>query len=214
MSLQEVTSLREKMRYKGIELQKFVKEQQAAVRAEREAERAMRQRELELHLQIEQTKREVAQNRQQDGSAIAPVKSPLPKLPKFDEGKDDMDAFLECFERFAQCQDWLEKGWAVSVSSLLTGKGLQVYAMLPAAEANEYSKLKAALLRCYDLNKEGYNRRKFRELKPDGGETASQFVSTLQNYFAHWVEMAKVKETYQGLKDMMLREQFLNVCHE
>ena len=54
-------------------------------------------------------------------------KSLRPKLPKFEEHKDDMDAYIQRFERFARSQRWIEDTWAVSLSSLLTGKGLEVY---------------------------------------------------------------------------------------
>ena len=49
------------------------------------------------------------------------VKGLHPKLPIFDENKDDMDAFLKRFERFAVSQSWPEEQWAVSLTPLLTG---------------------------------------------------------------------------------------------
>ena len=36
------------------------------------------------------------------------VKGLHPKLPKFDENKDDMDAFLKRFERLTVSQSWPE----------------------------------------------------------------------------------------------------------
>ena len=41
-----------------------------------------------------------------------------PKLPPFEEGKDDMDAYLHRFERFAKNLGWPQKDWAVRLSSL------------------------------------------------------------------------------------------------
>ena len=183
--------------------------------ARAEAEREARRLELELQLQIEQVRQNGADGnqRQERIGAPAQVKAPLPKLPKFDESKDHMDAFIERFERFATCQEWPREGWAISISSLFTGKGLQAYAALSDMEAAEYDRLKATLLKCYDLNEEGY-RRKFRETKPGTVETASQFLAKLQNFFGRWTEMAKVEKTYEGLRDMMLKEQFLSVCQE
>ena len=55
--------------------------------------------------------------------------SPRPKLPKFEEGKDDMDVYIELFERVASSQGWDQATWAISLSSLLTGKGLEVYTL-------------------------------------------------------------------------------------
>ena len=58
-------------------------------------------------------------------------KSLRPKLPKFEIQKDDTDAYIERFERFARSQGWREDTWAVSLSSLLTGKRLEVYTSMP-----------------------------------------------------------------------------------
>lgn len=66
-------------------------------------------------------------------------KSLRPKLLKFEESKDDMDAYIERFERFAKSQKRDESTWAVSLSSLLTGKGLKVYTSMPTEEANDYT---------------------------------------------------------------------------
>lgn len=216
MNLQELTDLGVKLGYEGSALQQFVREQQEAERKEREAkreserqEREDRQKELEIQLQIEQAKTE-------NGGAVGHsihMKSPLPKLPKFEEGKDDMDSFLERFERFANCQVWPKESWAISLSPLLAGKGLQVYATLSVKAANDYDQLKIALLKRYELNEEGF-RRRFKESRPEAGETVSQFVSKLQIYFTRWVEMAEVEKDYGGLKDLMLRDQFLSMCHE
>ena len=53
-----------------------------------------------------------------------------PKRSKIDEEKDDIDALLQRFERFATIQRWPYATWSTSVSTLLTGKGLDVYASL------------------------------------------------------------------------------------
>ena len=136
-----------------------------------------------------------------------------PKLPKFDENKDDMDAFLERFERFAESQLWPEAQWAVSLSPLLTGKGLQVYSSMPSTEANNYSNLKTALLKRYQLTEDGF-RSKFRNSKPESEDTVFQFVARLRRYFTRWVDLTEVEKDYEGLSDLLIREQFIGTCSE
>ena len=58
------------------------------------------------------------------------------KLPKYDESKDDMDAYINRFERYATANDWDEEVWALNLSTLLTGQGLQVYDSLTPADAD------------------------------------------------------------------------------
>ena len=92
----------------------------------------------------------------------------VPKLPLFVDEKDDLDAYLERFERFARTHKWVEGDWASNLSVLLTGRALEVYARLPSEEAGEYGKLKKALLEKYRLNAEGY-RLKLRESMAEEG---------------------------------------------
>ena len=139
------------------------------------------------------------------------VKSLRPKLPKFDETKDEMDSFIERFERFARTQKWNEDTWAVSLSSLLTGKGLEVYTSMPPEQASEYPALKKAILKRYQLTEEGF-RTKFRESKPQAGETVFQYVARINRYFNRWIEMAEVEETVEGLSNLIIREQFIKMC--
>ena len=80
-----------------------------------------------------------------------------PKLPAFDEQKDDLDVYLERYERFTTSQEWDEgDDWAVSLNPLLTGKGLQVYSSMPPGDANNYDKLQTALLQRYELTVKMY----------------------------------------------------------
>ena len=134
-----------------------------------------------------------------------------PKLPKFEEDKDDMDIYLQRFERFAKMQKWKPEEWVVSLSPLLTGKGLEVYTSMPDTDLDNYDQLKLALLKRYQLTEEGFPK-KFRESKSEKGETVHQFVARLSRYFRRWVELSGITKTYDGLQDFMVREQYLSIC--
>ena len=138
-------------------------------------------------------------------------KSLRPKLLKFEEQKDDMDAYIERFEQFTRCQGWREDTWAVSLSSLLTGKGLEVYTSMPPEQADDYPALKKAVLKLYQLTEEG-SRLKFRDSKPEQGEIVFQFMARLVRYFSRWTEMAEVDGTFESLVDLIIREQFIQTC--
>ena len=134
-----------------------------------------------------------------------------PKLPKFEEDKDDMDTYLQRFERFAKMQKWKPEEWVVSLSPLLTGKGLEVYTNMPDTDVDNYEQLKMALLKRYQLTEEGF-RRRFREGKADKGETVFQFVARLRRYFRRWVELSGVERTYEALEDLLVQEQYITTC--
>ncbi|XP_033726122.1 uncharacterized protein LOC117315829 [Pecten maximus] len=231
--------LGERLGFKETELQQFVraKEQEYLDREERARKRdqekeyreeEIRKRDLEeaeksrqfeleklrMQTDIEMARLKMEQERSEmsrSNSEEARSRSLRPKLPKFDEQKDDMDAFLERFEKFAIAQKWNTDNWAVSLSPLLTGKGLQVYSSMPSTQIDDYDELKKALLRRYDLTEEGF-RLKFRESKPEKGETAFQFVARSTRYLMRWVQMSEIEHSFEGLTDLLIREQFIQTC--
>ena len=73
--------------------------------------------------------------------ASCEIKAKLPKLPSFCDGKDNMDAYLKRFERFAKNAKWPAEEWATNLSTLLQGKALEVYSRLSTEDANDYDKL-------------------------------------------------------------------------
>ena len=123
-----------------------------------------------------------------------------------------MDSYLLRFERYATAQKWKKENWATSLSALLKGKALDVYALMPVEEALNYDMLKAALLKRYELTEEGFKRR-YKRCRPDSGETFQQFTSRLKSYFTRWIDMSGINKTYEGLADLILRDQFAFICN-
>ena len=115
-----------------------------------------------------------------------------PKLPPFNDTKDDMDAYIQRFERYAQNEGWDSDCLGVYLGSLLTGQALEEYSRLPAEEARNYATLKKALLTRYQLTQEDY-RRKFMTGSQLGRESASQFLVRLEHLFDHWVRMPDIQ---------------------
>ena len=101
-----------------------------------------------------------------------------PKLPVFVDDKDDLDAYLQRFERFADKAKWHKTGWASKLSALLSGRALEVYSRLSEKAAKDYDKVKIALIKRYDLTEDGY-RRKFGASKPEVDESPDQFIVRL-----------------------------------
>ncbi|KAL9963057.1 hypothetical protein ACROYT_G032222 [Oculina patagonica] len=134
-----------------------------------------------------------------------------PKLPSFVDGKDDLDAYLQRFERFATNAKWEKNGWATKLSALLTGRALDVYSRLSEEAATDYDKMKLALMKRYDLTEDGY-RHKFRVSKPEIDESPDQFVVRLSTYLMRWVELSKTTKSFDGLRDLIVKEQFINSC--
>ena len=69
-----------------------------------------------------------------------------PKLPSFVDGRDDLDAYLQRFERFATNANWEKTCWATKLSALLSGRALDVYSRLSEEAAVDYDQVKLALI--------------------------------------------------------------------
>ena len=136
------------------------------------------------------------------------TRAKVPKLPAFNEKYDRMDSYLKRFERFAENAGWDKSNWATSLSALIHGKALDVYSRLSPTDSLNYDKLKDALLKRFQLLEEGF-RSKFRSSRPEVGETPPQFVVRLDDYLNRWMDMANVSKDFDGLKDLVLREQFI-----
>ena len=143
-------------------------------------------------------------NRTAGGSRRAPV----PKLPTFNCGRDDLDAYLNRFERFAEAQHWPEEEWATSLSALLTGRALEAFNSMSVEHASSYPALKALLQVRYQLTEEGF-RNQFFDSKPRMDEPAEEFMTRLKTYLAKWMSLGKIPTTYEALKDLVVREQFM-----
>ena len=134
-----------------------------------------------------------------------------PKLPYFEETKDKMDIYLSRFEKYAVANKWDRSIWAAYLSALLKGRALEVYDRLSVADANDYEKLKDALLKNSDMTERVF-RKKFRNDRPERSETFIQFGSRLRSYLDKWINMAKIENTFEAICDFMARDQFLESC--
>ncbi|XP_074662653.1 uncharacterized protein LOC141915136 [Tubulanus polymorphus] len=135
-----------------------------------------------------------------------------PKLPWFDEKRDDIDAYLLRFERHAVCQKWDRALWSVHLSAFLSGKALEVYSRLPSTEINDFDKLKLALLKRFALTEDGF-KKKLKSSRPETGETFTQFSVRLENYAIRWIELSGTEKSYDQLLDLILRDAFIQACN-
>ena len=81
------------------------------------------------------------------------VKFPKPMLQKFSE-KDDVESYLDLFERVAAQQEWPKEAWATQHAGLLSSNALDCYSLLAPATAKYYDLVKGAILKRYDVSAE------------------------------------------------------------
>ncbi|XP_062613758.1 uncharacterized protein LOC134275492 [Saccostrea cucullata] len=238
-TLKELAEYGQSLNLTGADLQQFIQQQQAHQRELRAAEREKEKQDREYHLSREaleieklklqekkgmeeieskfmqtiQTLEQKLAVKESETKSENPSNAKFPKMPVFDEVKDDIDSYLRRFERYAAAQKWKFDSWAVNLSALLRGRALDVYALLPQEKALDYNALKTVLLKRFEKTEDGF-RQKFRKSRPEVGETFSQFVVRLGSYLDRWIELGRVNKTFDGLYDMILRDQFLFMCNK
>ncbi|XP_071486349.1 uncharacterized protein [Diadema antillarum] len=217
MDLKPYLEMGKEVGLSGEDLLAFAREERQKVVDAKDKERDERQKERE-HEQKErehqQTLKEIELKIATEGKTRAerPSAVGVQRLPMFNDKHDNMDSFLCRFERFAQSSGWDREEWSLPLSTLLTGKALEVYTRLPSEDANDYDKLKSALLHRYELTEEGF-REKFRPINyPEEGETYSQFSERLRRYLLRWVELAEIEQSFEGLCELFIIEQMYKVC--
>jgi len=137
----------------------------------------------------------------------------LMKLPPFREDKDDLDAYLNRFEQTCRAFNVPQGQWSFQLARFLQGQALDVYQRMSDDDVGEYDLLKNSLLKRFRLTEGGY-RKRFKSVRIEVGETAEQFVDRLKKYLTKWREMAGFDATYEGLQNMILRDQFFITCHK
>ena len=206
------------------EKRKQDKEKREAERVERNAQRELEKLKLETQKEIEleriqNEKLKIQQDHEldmshhgnadrsmHDSTLYNPSKS---RLPVFDEVKDNMESYIERFERWAKGRKIPEDSWALELGILLQGKLLDVYTRMGTDKALDYKSLKLALMERFRLTEEGF-RQKFRNARPEKGETPSQFIVRI-SFIQKWFEIAKVTSLDEAI-DICIREQFYRVC--
>ena len=170
-----------------------------------------RKNDQEYELQREKLRLEHERETNKTKEADATSMAKAPELPVFRDNTDDIETYLERFERIANAYKWDKSNWAIMLSSLLSGKALDVYGRLPISDATDYEKIKGALRKRYNLTEEGF-RQKFRMSIPEESENPLEFATRIAIYLDKWIELAEATD-YDKLKTLFIKEQFLNICN-
>ena len=85
--------------------------------------------------------------------------------------------------------------------------------LIPDSEedATNYFELKNTLLKRYNLTTVGYHG-KFRKGRPKTEESVDQFIFRIKTYLEKWVELADVEATFEGVKNLLIKEQAIEAC--
>ena len=156
--------------------------------ADRELIDALMEDRTALQAHVETLIRVVEHSRSRDEEALAARTAPNePKLTRFSEATNDIEAYLTTFERLMTAHHVDTGRWAYLLAPQLTGKAQQAFAAIPATSSGDYSSVKEAILRRYDINEETY-RRRFRAAVCAEEESYQELAVRLIDLLTKWMK--------------------------
>ncbi|XP_072881824.1 uncharacterized protein [Hemitrygon akajei] len=206
----------EKQREHEVQLKQLEAAEKERERAEKEKERAEKEREAEKQRQHDLDMEKLRQERRAQGSDREErfnVSRELRLVPPFEE--TDVDSYFLLFEKVAVNQKWPKEQWVALLQSVLKGKAQRAYAALSMEEeeAENYDKVKEAILRTYELVPEAY-RQKFRNLKKGWNQMNTEFAYEKGVLLDRWCTAETVEEDFWRLRELILIEEFKGCVSE
>ena len=118
-----------------------------------------------------------------------PLHTPLLTVQKFNEGSDDMAAYLDTFEATAVVSEWPRPHWSIHLRGSLSGAGLLAVSALPADQQADYLTVKRVLLSVYQISTETHRKKVFDQMfnqsNPD------QWLREYRQNFHQWLDSTK-----------------------
>jgi hypothetical protein len=154
------------------------KEQELKMR-ERQSERELEMRRLEIQRSIDLSEARPRERYQQSPLDADPrlvsfnVYNAQKSVPKFDE--TDLDKYLNNFEKVAVMMKWPREYWTLVLQSQLCGKAAEAYSCLTIGQSKDYDVVKSTILNAYALLPEAY-RQKFRNLRKENKESYADYA--------------------------------------
>uniref|UniRef100_A0A3B3XHV5 SCAN box domain-containing protein n=1 Tax=Poecilia mexicana TaxID=48701 RepID=A0A3B3XHV5_9TELE len=184
-----------------------------------EAETAIKMRQLELQSQKPTTVPTTDSGGVEDNVSISPDAPSYSLAPStFDISKNialvppfretEVEAYFNAFERIAVALHWPTDVWSLLLQCKLIGKAQEVCAALTIEDSLVYDKVKAAILRAYELVPEAY-RQRFRALRKSTAQTFVEFAREKGMLFDRWCQATKATD-FSSLGELILLEEFKN----
>uniref|UniRef100_A0A2C9L351 CCHC-type domain-containing protein n=1 Tax=Biomphalaria glabrata TaxID=6526 RepID=A0A2C9L351_BIOGL len=133
------------------------------------------------------------------------------KIQPFAEDKDDIGDYLKRFEIKLAKFNVLEKEWSEILLDFVHGKALTISQNHDHSMQNSYQVLKKELLNAYGHNAATF-RKKYYENTPSSQVDPQTTINSEKDFFTKWLGFENVENTYEGLRNFILIDNFINKC--
>ena len=171
------------------------------VRREREVEKRVEQMKEQMDAMFKIVEQST-KGRKNSGEALVKVAKLI--------DSDEIEGYLLTFERQMAAYEIDKSRWAFILAPQLTGRAQKAYMALATDEASDYSAIKQAILKRYDISEETH-RRKFRERSRGKGESYTELATSLVDLANRWLEDCSSKS---DVLEKIAIEHFLSKASE
>ncbi|KAH6945560.1 hypothetical protein HPB50_008936 [Hyalomma asiaticum] len=126
---------------------------------------------------------------------------------------EDIALFLVNFERTCARAGFDRATWPQKLLTVLPCEAAGTLARLPKTDADDYNKIKAALLKKFRLSAEAFSHR-FRDAQKITGETFQEFAFNMKADLVEWLKGEGVYEDRDKVVDLICLEQFYGSLDE
>ncbi|KAH6925352.1 hypothetical protein HPB50_003893 [Hyalomma asiaticum] len=183
------------------------------VRRKEEAEIQIREIErLRLQLQIVEAKC-ASSVREENAEIQADARLSMRDLLQPYKMSEDIALFLVNFERTCARVGFDRATWPQKLLTVLPCEAADTLARLPETDADDYNKIKAALLKKFRLSAEAF-RRRFRDAQKTTSETFQEFAFNMKADLVEWLKGEGVYEDRDKVVDLICLEQFYGSIDE
>jgi hypothetical protein len=126
-------------------------------------------------------------------------------VPPFSE--KEVDKYFLHFEKVATSLNWPKGYWPILLQSVFVGKAQEAYNTLTIEQSSDYEVVKSTVLKTYELVPEAY-RQKFRNIRPNHGQTYLEFAREKQSLFNRWLTSIHCGSDFEKLTQAILLEEF------
>ena len=175
-------------------------------RREEDLARERERRDSEMREQM-QLLRQMVEEGRRGATPVRPTsENDRVKLSKLTE-TDDVEAYLTTFERMMSVYEVDRARWAFKLAPQLTGRAQQAYAAMATEDAGDYDKVKAAILKRYNINEETY-RQRFRAAKKAASESHRDLLTKLKDLSQKWLK--NYATSPEKVMDAVVMEQLID----
>lgn len=137
-------------------------------------------------------------------------RSPWPLLTKLGES-DNIEAYLEVFERTAEAARWPSDQWAIILGPHLLGDALLAVKAMEKVEAMNYEKVKRTILDRYEINPETYRQCLRVPGFPEGAHPRA-IITRLKDAATCWLK--PTSEDWRRMVELIVIDQLLIVIDQ